>query len=170
MGPYPVSIPKDWEHILPSADFGDAFAIELSDTTLSAPQAAQLAFSQPPAWIATLLALRNIVVAPFGLKSGAEADLSGHRLIGLPVYSSSPDRVVLGLDDMHLNFRLVVDVTSPDNTTRRVTATTLVQRNNLLGRVYLAVVLPFHRLLVPTLLARLAKPTSPLFSKQRGAA
>lgn len=157
MRPFPVSIPEDCGQILPSADFGDAFAIDVNDPTLSAPQAARLAFSKPPGWIAKLLTLRNIVVAPFGLKSGDEPDLSGSRN-GLPVFSSSPERVVLGLDDMHLNFRLIVDVTGLNDATRRVTATTLVQRNNLLGRVYLATVLPFHKILVPALLARLTRP------------
>ncbi len=157
MRPFSVSIPEDCGQILPSADFGDAFAIEVNDTMLSAPQAARLAFSQPPGWVAKLLTLRNIVVAPFGLKSGEEPDLSGPHM-GLPVFSSSPERVVLGIDDMHLNFRLIVDVVDLNEATRRVTATTLVQRNNLLGRVYLATVLPFHKILVPALLSRLTRP------------
>ncbi len=55
-----------------------------------------------------------------------------------PVISSSAERVVLGFDDLHLDFRIVVDVTALDETARRVTATTLVHRNNLLGRIYLA--------------------------------
>nr|WP_281029375.1 DUF2867 domain-containing protein [Rhizobium sullae] len=116
-----------------------------------------VAFSQPPGWIAKLLALRNLVVAPFGLRSGDELDLSTqHR--GLPVFSSSPERIVLGLDDRHLNFRLIVDLADLNDATLRVTATTLVQRNNLLGRVYLAAVLPFHKILVPALLSRLIRP------------
>lgn len=158
MQPFATSIPKDCEYILPSTDFGDAFAIDAPAAMLSAPQAAQLAFSRPPGRIAKLLAIRNFLVSPFGLKSGTEADLSGLPRIGLPVFSSSPERVVLGLDDAHLNFRLVIDVRNLNDTTCRVTATTLVQRNNLLGRIYLATVLPFHRILVPTLLARLARP------------
>ncbi|UWU17045.1 DUF2867 domain-containing protein (plasmid) [Rhizobium sullae] len=157
MRPFPVSVPENCGQILPSADFGDAFAVDVIDTAMSAPQAAQLAFSQPPGWIAKLLALRNLVVAPFGLKSGDELDLSTqHR--GLPVFSSSPERIVLGLDDRHLNFRLIVDVADLNDATLRVTATTLVQRNNLLGRVYLAAVLPFHKILVPALLSRLIRP------------
>ncbi|PTQ13204.1 hypothetical protein CLG96_03530 [Sphingomonas oleivorans] len=160
--PFAVSIPKNCEHILPSVDFCDAFAIDTPVATLSAPQAAQLAFSRPPGWIAKLLAIRNVLVSPFGLKSGAEADLSDRPRIGLPVFSSSPERVVLGLDDIHLNFRLIVDVTNLNDTTCRVIATTLVQRNNLLGRIYLATVLPFHRILVPALLAPLARPQSGL--------
>jgi len=72
------------------------------------------------------------------------------------VVSSSSVRVVLGFDDTHLNFRIIVDVKAVDETTRRVTATTLVHRNNLFGRVYLAMVMPFHKLIVPTMLARVS--------------
>jgi Protein of unknown function (DUF2867) len=61
---------------------------------------------------------------------------------------------VLGFDDKHLDFRIIVDVEALDEITRRVTATALVQRNNLVGRVYLATVMPFHKLIVPTMLAR----------------
>jgi len=37
-----------------------------------------------------------------------------------------------------------------------VTATTLVLTHNLLGRIYLAIILPFHRLVVRALLRQVA--------------
>jgi hypothetical protein len=92
---------------------------------------------------------------PLGLKSGADESLPASGRVGIfPVVSSSSERVVLGFDDTHLNFRIIVDVKALDETTRRITATTLVHRNNLFGRVYLATVMPFHKLIVPTMLAR----------------
>ncbi len=42
-----------------------------------------------------------------------------------------------------LDFRLVVDVTG-DAADRQVTSTTLVRTNNLLGRTYLTLIMPFH--------------------------
>jgi len=33
-----------------------------------------------------------------------------------------------------------------------VSATTLVKTNNLLGRIYLTIIMPFHRLIVPAML------------------
>lgn len=152
--PIPVPTPSDCTGVLPSADFCDAFAIDIHDMTLDAPQAARRAFTGPPRWIARLLAIRNILVAPLGLKTGAEAGLHDASP-GLPVFSSSPTRVVMGLDDAHLDFRLVVDVKDLSETTRRVTATTLVRRNNLFGRFYLATVMPFHKLIVPNMLTKL---------------
>jgi hypothetical protein len=46
---------------------------------------------------------------------------------------------------------VVVDVAST-GPRRQVTATTLVLTHNLLGRTYLAVILPFHRIIVRAML------------------
>ena len=96
-----------------------------------------------------LLALRNLVVRPLGLKTRVEA---GERFGMFPVVASSPERVVLGFDDWHLDFRIVVDVVAG----RSVTLTTLVKRNNWAGRAYLALVMPFHKRIVLATLARVA--------------
>jgi hypothetical protein len=72
-----------------------------------------------------------------------------------PVLSETPQRIVAGFDDNHLDFRAVVDVvTSGGN--QRVTATTVVLTHNLLGRVYLTIIAPFHRLIVRSALRRAA--------------
>ena len=39
---------------------------------------------------------------------------------------------------------------------KRVTATTLVLTHNLLGRAYLAIILPFHRLIARTMMRQVA--------------
>jgi hypothetical protein len=49
----------------------------------------------------------------------------------------------------------VVDVTAPGSA-RQVTATTLVKTYNRLGWTYLAIIKPFHRLIVPALLRQVA--------------
>ena len=72
-------------------------------------------------------------------------------MIGIfPVISQTPDRLVAGFNDSHLDFRVVVDVAT-HGAGRQVTATTLVKTHNRLGRTYLAIILPFHRLMVPRL-------------------
>ena len=95
--------------------------------------------------------MRNILVAPFGLKtSGATA--APRDMIGIfPVISQTPDRLVAGFNDSHLDFRVVVDVAA-QGAGQHVTATTLVKTHNWLGRTYLAIILPFHRLVVRTML------------------
>jgi hypothetical protein len=76
-------------------------------------------------------------------------------MIGIfPVVSQTPDRLIAGFNDHHLDFRLVIDVTGPGDL-RQVTATTLVKTHNWLGRIYLSIILPFHRLIVPALLRQI---------------
>jgi Protein of unknown function (DUF2867) len=101
-----------------------------------------------------LLSLRNMIVAPFGLKTSGEGDRTSKGMIGIfPIVSETPERLVAGFNDSHLDFRVVVDVAqSPGE--RKVIATTLVKTHNLPGRIYLATILPFHRLVVRDMLRR----------------
>jgi hypothetical protein len=109
-----------------------------------------------PRWIDGLIRLRNILVTPFGLKTSGEGAPAPGGLIGLfPVLSETPERLVAGFDDSHLDFRIVVDVTG-DAANRQVTSTTLVRTNNLLGRTYLTLIMPFHKLVVRSMMGRIA--------------
>ena len=115
-------------------------------------------FATLPPWISGLMAVRNFIVSPFGLKTSAPRASGRRDVVGFfPVISQSPDRIVTGFDDKHLDFRVIVDI-APVADTRRVRATTLVRTHNLLGRLYLATVLPFHRLIVPSMMRQLLEP------------
>jgi hypothetical protein len=146
----------DTDALLAGAQFADAFCIEVSDRDLDARRAAERMMARQPRWAEALLSLRNLLVAPLGLKtSGASADTPRDMIGIFPVVSQAPDRLVAGFNDRHLDFRIVVDVTAPGDS-RRVTATTVVKTHNRLGRIYLAVIMPFHRLIVPALLRQVA--------------
>lgn len=134
--------------LLAGAQFADAFSVATSDAALDARQAAEKMLSPSPRWIRTLMALRDLVVMPFRLKTAQTARKASTNRIGMfPVLSETPRRIVAGLNDRHLNFRLVVDVAG-SGSSRHVTATTVVLTHNRLGRVYLAIIRPFHRLIV----------------------
>src|SRR5437899_137678 len=112
--------------------------------------------ARQPLWIESLTSLRNILVTPFGLKTSGASRTAPREMIGIfPVVSETPERLVAGFNDKHLDFRVVVDVAN-SGTARNVTATTLVKTHNWLGRTYLAIIVPFHRQIVPTLLRRIA--------------
>jgi hypothetical protein len=143
--------------LLAGAQFIDAYGIATDDAALDARQAAEKMLGRPPRWTLTLLALRDLLVAPFGLKTAATARRTSTNRIGMfPVLSETPRRIVAGLNDGHLDFRLVVDVIG-SGPGRRVTATTVVLTHNRLGRIYLAIILPFHRLIVRSMLRRIAR-------------
>ena len=142
--------------LLAGAQFADAFRIVVAGAKLDARQAAQRMMGRSPRWVERLIALRNALVAPFGLKTSGADERAARDIIGIfPVVSETPDRLVAGFDDSHLDFRVVVDVSACGDG-QQVTATTLVRTNNWLGRSYLTVILPFHRLVVRALLKQVA--------------
>lgn len=141
--------------LLAGAQFMDAYRLELEDAALDARQAAERMMARAPRWVDMLLVLRNVIVAPFGLKtSGGER--APRDIIGIfPVVSETPERLVAGFNDRHLDFRVVVDVATIGRR-QSVTATTLVLTHNRLGRTYLAIIMPFHRLVVRAMLRQVA--------------
>jgi hypothetical protein len=148
---------SDIGHLLEGADFSDTYGITVEEPGLDAVTAAQRMMTRTPRWVAGLLVLRNLAVAPFGLRGAPPERTSTPERMGFfPVVSQTPERVVLGFDDRHLDFRVVVDVMGDE--ARRVMATTLVRTHNLFGRTYLKAVMPFHRIIVPAMLRQVARP------------
>jgi len=137
--------------VLPGADFADAWRISGIAVGEDAETIAAR-MGKPPGWVTKLMAVRNALVAPFGLitkPSRQPKSLSGFPF---PVLSAQPQRVVMGLDDRHLDFRLVVDVSVAEGRQIAATATTYVRTRNLWGKLYLLAVTPFHRRIVPAML------------------
>lgn len=137
-----VPPPVDCAAFLPGFDFADAYATP-APPGVDAVEATRRAFARPPRWAAVLMDLRDRVVAPFGLKPAPST--------GFPVISESPEQVVMGFDDRHLDFRIVVTVNAGT-----ATVTTIVCRHNLLGRLYLAAIMPFHRRIAAAFTAKIA--------------
>ena len=106
-----VAPDPDCRALLPDAQFADAHCIDIGDTDIDAREACVRMVLHPPRWIDALLRLRNILVLPFGLKTSGEGAPAPGGLIGLfPVVSETPERLVAGFNDYHLDFRIVVDV------------------------------------------------------------
>lgn len=152
-----ISPQVDRARWLAGADFADAFQVDISGRRIDAREAAIRMFDRPPRWVDALLTLRHMIVAPFGLKASGAKDAGARGMIGLfPVVSETPEQLVAGFNDHHLDFRAVIDVNALGEG-QRITATTLVRTHNRLGRTYLAVIMPFHRLIVRNILWRVAQ-------------
>jgi len=145
--------PAPW---LAGAQFIDAYRIEIGGGILDAREAATKMFARSPRWVEALLNLRNLIVAPLGLKTSGSGERATGGMIGMfPVVSETPERLVAGFNDSHLDFRVIVDVATV-GAGQQVTATTLVRTHNRLGRIYLATIMPFHRLVVRAMLRQVA--------------
>jgi hypothetical protein len=143
--------------LLAGAQFADAYRVAIGGTALNARRAAEKMFARGPRWIEMLLRLRNMMVAPFGLKQSGLGEPAPGGMIGIfPVLSETPERLIAGFNDHHLDFRVVVDVAAAD-AGQEVTTTTLVLTHNLLGRAYLTVILPFHRLIARVMLRQVTE-------------
>ncbi|WP_439365005.1 DUF2867 domain-containing protein [Bradyrhizobium sp. DASA03005] len=148
----------DADALLAGAQFIDAFRVDIGAAAVNAREACTRMVLHGPRWIDALLRLRNILVTPFGLKTSGEGAPAPGGMIGLfPVVDETPERLVAGFDDLHLDFRIVVDV-SGNAASRQVTSTTLVRTHNLLGRTYLALIMPFHKLVVRNMMGRIVAP------------
>ncbi|MBA70773.1 MAG: hypothetical protein CML30_18050 [Rhizobiales bacterium] len=158
--PVPARLPHP---ALPGADWADRYEVVVPCAKMSAETAARRLFTRMPRWARQLLALRNVLVAPLGLKGASEENgpAPGDRRIGIfPIVSNKADEIVLGFDDRHLDFRVVVDTSSPEEETTRVGLQTVIRRHNFAGRAYLALIMPFHKAIVSASLRHLAENAS----------
>ena len=120
----------------------------------------RLFFSSGPRWVGRLFALRNAIVGPLGLKASgiSRENLAQFRCqpgdkVGLfKVMQRTPQEVILGEDDRHLDFRVSLFLSPAGGPVRTLTVSTTVHFHNRWGRLYFFPVKPFHRRLVPAML------------------
>ena len=143
-------------------DLADAFAvpIDAADVAKGIDNLARSALGDPAPWIRLLLGLRDALVAGFRVKTSQEvrraaiAD-NAERIDFFRILARSDRELILGEDDRHLDFRLSLLLRArPDGSGDELVATTVVRCHNALGRVYLALIAQFHRLVVISNLSR----------------
>ncbi len=126
--------------------------------------------TNPPASVARMMAFRNTLVRPMGLRTSPlgcpvssllSPDRSNLFANRFPVLAQSVDetrgraQVVLGANDKHLVFRSCVGVQLLPHGRVQFTLGTRVRCKNLFGRFYMAVIDHVHRSYVtPTMLSR----------------
>jgi len=144
------------------ADLLDAFAIQLpAGASDDVEVLARAALERQAWWIRALTRLRDVVMSTVGVKSSRAVGLAGAArgpVIGFfPVLSKSATELILGADDRHLDFRLTIQLRADAANRRELVAGTVVHCHNRLGRIYLATIAPFHRVIVPSSLEQAAK-------------
>jgi hypothetical protein len=127
-----------------------------------------LFFTSLPAWVKVLLSFRNFIVKFFGLQGGdinklKEPDKSiyfaiGSKAVIFKVHNRNINEIVMAEKDKHLNFRtslLIEDSTDKDF--GYLYCSTIVQYNNIFGKLYFLPVKPFHKLIIKTMLKIVSK-------------
>ncbi|MFB9244909.1 DUF2867 domain-containing protein [Massilia antarctica] len=153
---------------LPGAYFHDAWSIAPDDSGATALELFLKVSASTPGWVNTLMTLRNRIVAMLGLKnlgtlSGldpakpASAYKAGDRVGIFTLFANTPDEVLLGDKDKHLDVILSVHKTIDASGQVLATVSTVVHVNNWLGRLYMLPVTPLHRIIAPAVLQNAAR-------------
>lgn len=143
-------------------NFADAYAIALPAGASTDPERlARFVFSRHSPWAAALMRLRDALVAGLGLKTAhsltkGTADPTA-RVGMFKIYSVAQNEIVMGEDDKHLDFRLSLLCPASSPSERRVILSTVVRCHNRLGRTYIRLIAPFHRVIVRSSLRRAAR-------------
>jgi len=148
------------ERALAPCHYFDAFSVDAASGTFGSVDELARAASKLPRWVDALMALRNRIVRIFGLKteppepteSAQKSAIVAGSAVGIfLVLARSENEILMGLDDKHLDFRFsLVLQTRADG--ERAIATTTVRFKNAWGRLYFAVVKPFHKRIIPAML------------------
>ncbi|MFZ6747706.1 DUF2867 domain-containing protein [Undibacterium sp. Ren11W] len=149
---------------LAGADFYDCYQMPLRNDQLSALELYLRIVAITPAWVNTLMALRNRVVALVGLKNlghlgavshtkPASAYRVGDRVGIFCLLHLSDDEIILGDSDKHLDVKLSLCKQTLGQH-KYAALSTVVHIHNTLGRVYMFFVGPAHKIIAPATLAR----------------
>ena len=143
--------------------YWDCFEASLGRPTLSAQEIYLGIFTRFPQWAKWLLLLRNKIVSVFGIKGPTSAELDGlkvkqnyeegDKIALFTLFSQNVDELIAGGNDKHLAFKVSVLKVAELGATK-VVLTTIVSPHNLFGRMYLFLILPFHKIGVKTLMRR----------------
>lgn len=163
-----ASIPAD-SLIAPHAaraGFRHCLAIELDDDGQPAMTWFLRLMASMPGWIDELMVLRNRLVGLCGLKDlgrltaidpqrAAASYQPGERVGIFTLLHNGADEVLLVDSDRHLDVHIALMRRSRGAGRCELLVSTVVHTHNLLGRLYMLPVAPFHRFIAPIALRRL---------------
>jgi hypothetical protein len=138
---------------LRSPDYEDTFSIPCPPgITMSDVIMASL--KSTPGFVKVLLNARDSIVSRLGLKTGESIGpiepsqiKSGAKVGPLEIGELTHSKVIVGMDDTHLDFRMIATIQGSV-----LNCTTQVRFNNKFGRLYFLVIKPFHIVIVPSML------------------
>jgi hypothetical protein len=166
----PVPPASRLSRLFARVDFADAYAVSLPPNASSDPeQLGRFILGNQAPWVAMLMSLRDTMVAGFGLKTARQLRQPGgapedRRIHIFKIYEANEREILLGEDDAHLDFRISVmcrpsgsvAVGAQGAAPREVVVSTVVSCHNRLGRGYIKLIAPFHRVIVKDSLQRSA--------------
>jgi hypothetical protein len=162
----PTKLTESHKQLLPKVNFDDTFSTTNHINNIQ--EITNLIFNSTPKWVNSLFVIRNKIVGLFGLKTEIPEGYTEEFKVGgfvkfFEIYSIKENEIVLGANDSHLNFRAIV--TNDNSELFNIKVITLVEYNNTMGKIYMGIIKPFHRLVVKKLVGN-AFIDSTKFEKQ----
>ena len=144
------------------AYFRDSYRVPLGRKELGIVDVFFSIFAHHPLWMKLFLIVRNKLASLTGLEVPSASEVlrveikDGYVVgdkIGLwPIFALSENEVIAGRNNKHLDFRLSV-LKVPDGDKMSVVVSTICMVHNLAGKLYLLIVVPFHKYGVRKLMA-----------------
>jgi Protein of unknown function (DUF2867) len=145
-------------HLYPGSNLADAYAVNLPHQQacqMTMDNLARHVLGSQPGWAQSLMRLRDTIVKPLGIKTATQlASSEGGRIGIFRIYAVTDDEIIVGEDDSHLDFRLSLLRDRQAGPHGNITLASVVHCHNKVGRAYIALIKPFHKLIVQRSLAR----------------
>jgi hypothetical protein len=154
------------EKSFPKIDYSDSYTARFrSNQPIELKDCVALFLFNSPKWVNVLMDIRNVLVAPFGLKSdkqepqgqSANSEIviaKGSRIDFFDVLDFSDREVLFGMTDKLLDVCASVFL-QHIHSHYEISLSTTVKYNNLMGKVYFFIIKPFHMLIVSNSLQRM---------------
>lgn len=149
--------------LYPGSNLADAYAVDLPTARareLDMESLARQLLGSQPGWARKLMVLRDAIVARFGIRTAKQMEARPGKRIGIfRIFAVSDDEIIVGEDDSHLDFRISVlrNRGTGQEQFGHVTVASVVHCHNWVGRAYILLIRPFHKLIVQRSLARAVK-------------
>jgi hypothetical protein len=140
--------------LIESAFFHDAYRAPLSRPRAGVVEVFFAIFGHHPKWMKAALMLRNWLASCFGLQVSTTAEIMrpqmrayysvGEKIGPWPIFYLSEIELIAGRNNKHLDFRLSV-LKEVNGVCSSAVVSTICTTHNAFGKVYLALVIPFHK-------------------------
>ncbi|HCO68849.1 MAG TPA: DUF2867 domain-containing protein [Dysgonomonas sp.] len=141
------------------ADYSDCYQCTVVNDKCITPDDLQIAFwTNKPEWIDTLFKIRNFLVKPFGLKTGEpdagiiENCIRNSTSTGIfSVVDKTSEETIIRLSDKHLDACISAHFRPVESGSTVMSFITVVHIHNLAGYLYFYPILPFHHIVVKSM-------------------
>ncbi len=140
--------------LIDSSYFHDSYQVPLTRADLGIVDIFFAVFGHAPLWAKVLLIVRNAIAGLAGLEAPTVAQIMkpdmrndyrvGDKIGPWPIFFVGGNEIVAGRNNKHLDFRVSV-LKTIDGETMSVVVSTICTVHNLFGKIYLFVIVPFHR-------------------------